>query len=316
MNFMRTFSIHQVRNTLIAVLLVVGFGVAYYFNSPAVSPSVVEAGTAQNISGWAWTDTYGWISLNSIDCDKDNNGHKDVFCGGDNTTGTVQNYGVNVSTTNRASGGTGDFSGNAWSDNIGWVSFDRALTGNPPAAPFNGGVGTIAQVDWSTGKVTGWAKVLGATTWDGWIKLSDDTIGAWSGKGLSITGGKLSGYAWGGGNGTGTDGATGWVDFAPTINGVPIGAQISAPPCVATMGYNTSDPNMIWGSCNPTVACGAPGYPSDGSTYTNVPGVVVGACTEGGVPTGGTTVVSCGNAATLICPAAVPPSTTKHWWQF
>lgn len=55
---------------------------------------------------------------------------------------------------------TGDFSGSAWSENLGWVSFDRTATNNPPSAPFNGGSGAIASLDLTTGKVTGWARAL------------------------------------------------------------------------------------------------------------------------------------------------------------
>ncbi|MFC1700749.1 hypothetical protein ACFLZ0_01250 [Patescibacteria group bacterium] len=41
--------------------------------------------------------------------------------------------------------GTGRFSGNAWSDNIGWISFDRALTGAPPSDDPCPGGGCIAR---------------------------------------------------------------------------------------------------------------------------------------------------------------------------
>lgn len=56
-----------------------------------------------NLAGWAWNDTYGWIS----------------FCGGQSTSscpGTTS-YQVKVSPT------SGDFSDYAWNDVIGWVSF-------------------------------------------------------------------------------------------------------------------------------------------------------------------------------------------------
>jgi len=54
---------------------------------------------------------------------------------------------------------SGDFSGNAWSENIGWISFNRSETNNPPSAPFVSGT-AIANYNKNTGKVTGWARAL------------------------------------------------------------------------------------------------------------------------------------------------------------
>src|SRR3989344_1007934 len=50
--------------------------------------------------------------------------------------------------------------GYAWSEHIGWISFNGAETGSPPAPPIFAG-GTIAQVQWggtNAGKVSGWAR--------------------------------------------------------------------------------------------------------------------------------------------------------------
>ena len=57
---------------------------------------------------------------------------------------------------------TGDFSGFAWSENIGWISFNRSETGNPPGEPYASGVGSIAHYNETTNAVTGWARVLSA----------------------------------------------------------------------------------------------------------------------------------------------------------
>lgn len=54
------------------------------------------------LRGWAWNDSVGWLSFNSLD-----------------TTSTVP-YAVSISSS------TGDFLGWAWSDTIGWVSFNCA----------------------------------------------------------------------------------------------------------------------------------------------------------------------------------------------
>lgn len=200
----KTFTIHSARN-IFAFFIALGLGyVAYTVNPTTVAPTKVEAGASQNVTGWAWSENVGWTSFNSFDCDSDKNGFTDSgACSGDNTTTTAFDYGVNISPLT----GTGIFSGYAWSENVGWVSFNRTDTGNPPSAPFNGGSGPIAQVDWSTGNVTGWARVL-SQTGDGWIKLSDDSIGVWNGKGVKIdtTTGKFSGYAW-------SSDSVGWISF-------------------------------------------------------------------------------------------------------
>jgi hypothetical protein len=46
-------------------------------------------------------------------------------------------YGVNIDMSTVYTTGVSNFSGYAWSDNIGWISFNRTQTGNPPGAPFN-----------------------------------------------------------------------------------------------------------------------------------------------------------------------------------
>lgn len=269
---MRTFSIHQVRNVLIAIAVVVLIGATYLASSTPLRAPSAEAGTGENITGWAWSENVGWISLNSI------------------SDGSATSYGVNVDVTNKITGGMGNFSGYAWSENVGWITFNAAqLTGCPSGT-------CVGQVNWSTGNVTGWAKVLSTGGgWDGWIKLSDDSIPAWDGKGLKISGNKFTGYAYGGD-------VMGWIDFAPLINGtIPIGAEVSAPPC------ETTDPTIVYGSCQATGDCAILGE----GTYTNQSGVQVGMC-----ETGGTTVVSC-TGATLICPSTTPPTaTTTRWWQF
>jgi hypothetical protein len=62
----------------------------------------VSSDASGNLSGWAWSDLYGWISFNSTD-----------------TTSSIA-YKVTMSSS------TGIFSGWAWSENIGWLSFNCA----------------------------------------------------------------------------------------------------------------------------------------------------------------------------------------------
>ena len=139
--------------------------------------------TGDNVEGFAWSSNVGWISFNSTDCDSD---CTTAICTSEGAPGcppagtTFNDYGVKINSL------TGNFSGYAWSSNVGWISFNRCGTdgncstvdgdtGTPPEPPFDGATGTIAQVNLDThslnyGQVTGWAKIL-ALGDDGWIRL-------------------------------------------------------------------------------------------------------------------------------------------------
>lgn len=264
-----------VRDVLSVGVVSVILLVAFMANPGLFKAQNAKAGTTENTSGFAWSENIGWISFNNT------------------SDGGAQSYGVSVDTTNRAAGGAGAISGNAWSEHIGWVSFNRADTGTPPAAPFNGSTGPIAQVDWSTGKVTGWARALSGKSdpqaggWDGWIKLSDDAVGVWTGKGVQIAANKFAGYAWG-------SDVVGWIDFAPKVGGLDIGVQISAPPCTVATA-------TTWGSCQALSQCTAPP-----ATQSNVPGVRVGLCASGG------TIVDSCTIPTQTCTTAPGAATTTR----
>ena len=146
------------------------------------------AGTGDNVTGYAWSDTIGWISLNNLN------------------TGDATSYGVNIDST-------GTISGYGWSPNIGWVSFNASQLSSCPS-------GTCAPtLNWTTGTVSGWARACAGTStgncssstsrtdgWDGWIQLSGLTV--------NTTTGDFSGYAWG-------SDVVGWVDFSGVNVGSP-----------------------------------------------------------------------------------------------
>ena len=67
------------------------------FMAPAVLACV-----SHNVSGWAWSDNIGWISMNC------------------NNRGGAVDYGVDFNEN------TGAMSGYAWSSNIGWIDFSGA----------------------------------------------------------------------------------------------------------------------------------------------------------------------------------------------
>ena len=151
---------------------------AYSNEDSAVATSACPTGpNGGNISGWAWSDTIGWISLNS----------------GDAGTCASSAYGLTLS------GGT--ITGYAWSENVGWIQFG-GLSGFPS------GTGTIASNATVSGNnVVGWARAMSysdsqAGGWDGWISLSG------TGYGLTLVDDtQIIGWAWG-------DTNLGWISFS------------------------------------------------------------------------------------------------------
>lgn len=340
---MKTLSTRLVRNVF-AVFIALGLGyMAYTINPGTSAVPNVNAGTGQRVSGFAWSKgtgagTYqitgtadpvggpytagsnpgvGWISLNSSDCDTDKNGKTDSgACGGNNATSTAFDYGVDINPI--ATTGIGSFSGSAWSPNDpdlsgnptgqGWISFNRGVTGSPLSAwgdPGASQTGTpLAYVDWTTGKVYGWARAIvacrgvtinywngamctsssagdSAGNWDGWIKLSD---ASWAnGVIINTSTGKFSGLAWGGE-------VMGWIDFAPTIGGVPISnlAKVAIP--VACTASDPTTYTFTGTTCNATCVSG-------GGTTQTVTGTQYAQCLDGSGVSGNsqscTTTITC-----------------------
>ena len=257
---MKIFTIHAFRNVF-AVVIALGIGyVAYTVNPKSVEiPKAQAAATA--LTGYAWSDTVGWISFNCTD---------DSSCG-------TSNYSVKLDPS------TGNFSGQAWSSapdtntppqgGVGWISFDRAVTGNPPGAPYQTGISSdpIAKVDTITGSVTGWARALAgcevtpgvpvtscastsagaaAGGWDGWIKLNGVTVDP---------AGKFSGYAWGGADTTSPSGdctpggvcVIGWIKFAASSN---IPADSDGAACSGVSNDYTNSSVCKYGVKGPTLS--------------------------------------------------------------
>ena len=255
----------------------------------------VEAGGADNVSGWAWSSNIGWISFN---------------CTNPGAGGCASNYGVNVDS------GTGNFSGYAWAATndpdsaIGWISFNEA---GPTPDGFSCGANCTAKLDLGTKKVAGWARALAnGGGWDGWIKLRDDidgdSVDDYGVKWNSLAG-ELEGWAWGGE-------VMGWIAFNKELDGVnvhggedhavvvgglnlPPAAAIDCDsdgdgfpdpfPCVGFIGElqlvnNSSDPDgsivrSTWDvdPPNPDTTCTAPPPPSgvcDYQVQLGTPGVL------------------------------------------
>ncbi len=227
------------RRITLAVAAFLIFTSLYFVSSQLLGLKTADSAAGDNVAGWGWIgNVNSWISLNNCN----------PVCAG-------AGYGVNVDTV------TGNLSGYAWSDNFGWISFNRTVTNNPPSAPFNGGAGPIAKVDLSTGNVTGWGRALAgcqdvagtpavscastaaganAGGWDGWIKLSDTSAGHYTF--FAAATGKLSGFAWGGSD------VIGGIDFgvvpAPVIT-------FSASPASVVSGGNST---LTWSALN-AISC-------------------------------------------------------------
>jgi len=69
----------------------------------------VSSDTNGNLSGWAWSESFGWINFASS---------------------TPITYSVKVATTTTANYQAGEFDGYAWSENIGWISFNCKTGGS------------------------------------------------------------------------------------------------------------------------------------------------------------------------------------------
>lgn len=174
---------------LVVLLFFAGLAVGFYLYGLKIQTNIVMADVASpNVSGFAWSENFGWVSFNAKDCDPDSNG---IFNGTPvgcplSSPPPVYSYGVNIDPI------TGVFSGHAWSAYVGWIDFGP--TSGFPEAPF-----TAATYDPLSGNVTGWAKVLSLGD-DGWLKMSDDKNTNWNGRGVKITKPgstyEFSGWAW------------------------------------------------------------------------------------------------------------------------
>ena len=138
--------------SLALILSAVALGVVY-------EPDAYAQSSGGSVTGYAWSDTIGWISLS----------------GG--------SYGITVS-------GSGTLSGYAWSDNIGWVSANSSDLSGCPTAPCS------ATID-ENGNLSGWLKAVSGGSaqsggWDGFISLSGSGYGP-----SRQASGSFSGYAWG-----------------------------------------------------------------------------------------------------------------------
>lgn len=183
-------------------------------------------------------------------------------------------------------------SGWAWSENIGWLSFNcnnpelptprcvapnnygvnlDSVTGNfsgyawsenigwidfAPVGPYPSSPSYSAKVDLTTGEFSGWARALAfGGGWDGWIKLKKDPADAGAAYGVSVdtVTGDVSGFTWG-------SDVIGWVKFKNGLYGVKINpAALNRPPNKPGIPIGYPANGVLWNSCS-SQAISAPNF--------------------------------------------------------
>lgn len=182
-----------IRTTAVTVLAVASLIV---FAVPA------RAGVQDNVRGWAWSDTIGWISMNCTN----------------ETPACTTEYGVHIEVKpgfdDRA-----DLTGWAWSDPMGWICFGMTCSGTTP----DGQVPYAEYRSSYNGKddqFFGWAQVLNLGA-EGWISLNCENLNECATSNYHVVLNDLLGdftkgafndyWAWNG-NDDGT--GVGWIDFS------------------------------------------------------------------------------------------------------
>ena len=133
---------------------------------------------------------------------------------------------------------TGYLSGYAWSENIGWISFNRSNTGVPPSSDPCPGGECIAKYNDSTKELNGWMRVLAnGGGWDGWIKFYNATFD---------TNGDWHGYAW-------SDMVVGWISLNSAEGGgssyrVNSMGVVNQPPTATNLNVTGGDSAYYCGS--------------------------------------------------------------------
>ncbi len=166
-----------------------------------------NASAAGNVTGFAWSDSAGWISMS---CDNS------ALTDGNaipNSCSTVD-YGVTLDPA------TGAMSGYAWSTNMGWMKFDPSGTTPTYTANRLGNARVLGVTTAGVRPTVGWARFCSSfnqstmpdnctggntiTTsngaWNGWVAMSGDGSDGNPAYGVTYDNvtGNFNGFAWGG----------------------------------------------------------------------------------------------------------------------
>ncbi|MBT3282864.1 hypothetical protein HON59_01750 [bacterium] len=167
---------------------------------------------------------------------------------------------ISFNCTDTSSCGTSDYgvniatngamSGYAWSDNIGWISFEESdLSGCPSGS---------CTAKLSGNSLQGWARALSnGDGWDGWISLKGSNYG------VTKNGNNLEGYAWDASDISSESIGIGWIQFNPAFGSVTVSSvnaptvSISADPATVFSGNNST---LTWTSTNATSCTASIGW--------------------------------------------------------
>lgn len=182
---------------------------------------------------------------------KNKNAEK-VYAGtGENVSGSAWSENIGWISFNNTSGGggtnygvniaedsgVGKLSGYAWSENIGWITFERSIAGTPPNNDVGVPYGVLAYID-SGNKLQGWARATAACDNNG----DGDCVDSGSGEGV--------------GAGANSGGWDGWIRFNDNnkygITSNPANGEFS--------GWAWGSDNIGWISFNNSTGTGSVPY--------------------------------------------------------
>ncbi len=192
-----------------------------------------QASLVDNVVGWLWgggaepdgvlpgdgTNTnFGWVSMNSVNCDANGDGQSDGTPLDCPPIGTVMaNYGVNIPLADGPL--TGSVGGHpyVWSENVGWIDF--APGGDFVAYPGCGfPKAPCVPAQRSGNNLQGWARITkiadayaagNSGDWQGWIRMSSDASDPIQ-YGVSLSVATLPATLLG----SGWSDELGWIDFS------------------------------------------------------------------------------------------------------
>lgn len=231
----------KLKHIFIIIIFIAGI-IGYGFYNDLKDYPFAEAATAQNVRGFAWSSNIGWISFNSLNCDTDDDGKSEGVAADGGVDGcpvlnsNISAYGVNLDASNV-------LSGYAWSQNIGWISFNwpdikdaginicpRGTTDAVCQARLVGGTDFYGWARSCSVFQAGCSGALKSNSergdWDGWIKLRKDPDDAGAIYGVSLNGTDFEGFAWG-------SDVLGWVSFNSKNcdSASPLGQSDGGPGC-------------------------------------------------------------------------------------
>jgi hypothetical protein len=209
-----------------------------------ISSGIVVAGTGSSAGGWAWSGSesvddgvingnesgIGWISMNSLDCDTDENSQIDVAACG-SVGSPIANYGVNIPSVD------GVLTGYAWSEHLGWISFNAAdVVGCENLSVPTPGPSRVGDLFQGAARILS-VRDAGSYTngYDGCISLSGPGYGVV----VEPSGSDLDGFAW--------SSDFGWIDMSNvTFVPAPVDPILLGYGCQIPVNGNTCDGRFTW----------------------------------------------------------------------